>query len=90
MTLTDSTRSMLAWLRTTPTDAPDALDASCPLLVLERTRLSEDETGHVADLVRRFDPVTALDVGVEITRVLDALPHPEDVAQVLALVSARP
>ena len=35
-------------------------------------------------------PEDRADVGVEITKVLDALPHPEDVAHVLELVSARP
>ncbi|WP_454296387.1 DUF3349 domain-containing protein [Salana multivorans] len=87
MTLSDSTRTMLAWLRSVPTTMPDSFDASCPLLVLERSRLSEDETRYAVDLARQDEPVTATDVGVEITKVIDALPHPEDVAQVLALVS---
>lgn len=87
MTLNDSTRTMLAWLRSVPAAIPDSFDASCPLLVLERSRLSEDETHRVVDLARRHEPVTATDVGVEITKVIDTLPHPEDVQHVLTLIA---
>lgn len=87
MTLTDSTRTVLAWLRSVPAAIPDSFDASCPLLVLERSRLSEEETRQVLDATLRYEPVTALDVGIEITKVLDALPHPEDVGDVLHRVA---
>lgn len=82
--ITESTRTMLTWLRDSAAPAPDSLDASSPLRALERSRLSDEELRFVIAAVRRYEPVTGADVGVEITKVLDALPHPEDVRAVLA------
>lgn len=87
MTLTDSTRHVLAWLRAGhPAGYPYA-DLPSAVLVLERDRLSEGDIAYLAEFARvhRSD---RLAIAVEITRVLDALPHPEDVERVLHAVAA--
>ena len=49
-----------------------------PLLALLRSRLTEAEVREVAELVASEDS----DVAVQITKLTDALPSPEDVARV--------
>ena len=54
-----------------------------PLLALLRRRLTEDEVRDVADeIARRLPSGTSADIGVNITRITDALPSEDDVERV--------
>lgn len=88
MTFTESTRSVLAWLRAgQPAGYPYA-DWPSSVLVLERGRLSDGDASYVAGLARARGAADRTDVGVEITHVLDAMPHPCDVERVMHLLDA--
>ena len=54
-----------------------------PLLALLRRRLTEDEVRDIADEIARRSPNgTSADIGVNISRITDALPSADDVARV--------
>ena len=57
-----------------------------PLLALLRRRLTEDEVREIAaDIAAAGEDVAdAADIGVQITRITDAVPDPDDVARVEA------
>jgi hypothetical protein len=56
-----------------------------PLAALLRRRLTIDEiTAVTGRVVRMSAPVTAADIGVEITRITDEMPLPEDIERVQA------
>lgn len=76
-----STRSVLRWLRVGAGAGQPSDDVASPLLVLERRRLSDGEVDYLAARLvgSHLDRVG---VGVEITKVIDALPHPGDVSRV--------
>ena len=56
-----------------------------PLLALLRRRLTEDEVREIAHEVAALGNGTengAAEIGVQITKLTDAMPSPEDIAQV--------
>jgi hypothetical protein len=56
-----------------------------PLVALSRRRLCDDEINAIASklMKRRLWPISPVDIGVEITRVTNELPLPDDVEKVL-------
>ena len=74
-------RTIRAWLRAGyPQGVPQSDYVS--LLALLRRQLSDDEVRQVAGDLTPAVPVDAIDIGVEITKVTDALPRDEDVQRV--------
>jgi len=61
-----------------------------PLVALTRRRLCDDDiTAIASDLImRRLWPVGSIDIGVEITRITNHLPTPDDVDRVQRRVRA--
>ncbi|MXG91885.1 DUF3349 domain-containing protein [Nocardioides flavescens] len=87
MTLNSRLTGVLEWLREGyPAGVPPK--DYIPLLALLRTRLTEAEVREVAQEVAGADDDAAGDaagdIGVQITKLTDALPAPEDVARVEA------
>jgi hypothetical protein len=88
MTLNSRLTGVLEWLREGyPAGVPPK--DYIPLLALLRTRLSETEVREIAEEVAAADGSerggeAAAEIGVQITRMTDALPAPEDVARVEA------
>lgn len=83
MTLNSRLTGVLEWLREGyPAGVPPK--DYIPLLALLRTRLTEAEVREVAQEVAGADDDASGDIGVQITKLTDALPAPEDVARVEA------
>lgn len=61
-----------------------------PLVALTRRRLCGDDITAIArDLITRgLWPISSVDIGVEITRITNQLPSPDDVARVQRRVHA--
>jgi hypothetical protein len=61
-----------------------------PLAALTRRRLCQhDMTAIASDLIaRRLGPITSIDIGVQITRVTNQLPAPDDVERVQRRIQA--
>ncbi len=61
-----------------------------PLVALTHRRLCDDDITAIAEdfIARRLRPANAIDIGVEITRITDQLPSPDDVARVQRRVHA--
>lgn len=61
-----------------------------PLVALTRRRLCDDDITTIAkDLItRRLWPISRIDIGVEITRLTNQLPSPEDVSRIQHRVHA--
>jgi hypothetical protein len=61
-----------------------------PLVALTRRRLGDDDITAIAgDLIaRRVWPISSTDIGVEITRITNQLPRPDDVASIQRRVHA--
>lgn len=61
-----------------------------PLVALTRRRLCDDDITSIArDLIARgLWPISAIDIGVEITRIANQLPGPDDVARIQRRVHA--
>ncbi|BBY37352.1 hypothetical protein MMAN_14860 [Mycobacterium mantenii] len=61
-----------------------------PLVALTRRRLGDDDITAIAtDLIaRRLRPISPVDIGVEITRITNQLPSPDDVSRVHRRVHA--
>ena len=55
-----------------------------PLVALLRRRLSEDEVREIAADVAAMEGAGTADIGVQITKITDAVPSPDDVARVEA------
>ena len=53
-----------------------------PLLALLRRRLTEDEVREVAHEIASAQQGDAAEIGVQISKLTDALPDPEDIARV--------
>ena len=55
-----------------------------PLVALTRRRLCDDDITAIArDLIaRRLWPIGSVDIGVQITRITNQLPSPDDVARI--------
>jgi len=55
-----------------------------PLIALSRRRLCDDDIAAIADqlMMRRRRPISSADVGVEITRITDQMPSPDDIERV--------
>ncbi|MES6118660.1 DUF3349 domain-containing protein [Cutibacterium acnes] len=90
MSFTDSTRSVLAWLRAEGAGGCASHDLPVVVQALERTRLTD---GEIALVVRELSPddshtCTRVDAAVAITHLIDALPHPDDLARVSYEVAA--
>ncbi len=89
MDLSQWVSSILAFVRAGyPAGMPTT--GHIPAAALLPRRMSTDEIGCVARelTLRRRRPITNADVGVEITRVTDAMPSPEDIARVQREVDA--
>lgn len=89
MDLSHWVTSIVAFVRAGyPTGMPPT--GYVPLAALTRRRLCDhDITAIASDLIaRRFWPITAVDIGVEITRVTNQLPAPDDVERVQRRVRA--
>jgi hypothetical protein len=83
MFLADTVLRVVAFMRAGyPTGMPAT--GHLPLAALSRRRLSDDEittiTGEL--MKRRRLPISSVDVGVEITRITDAMPSPDDIERV--------
>lgn len=61
-----------------------------PLMALSRRRLCDDEIKAIASklMKRRLWPISSIDIGVEITRVTNEMPQPDDVEKVLRRLNA--
>ncbi|GAA1809013.1 DUF3349 domain-containing protein [Nocardioides hankookensis] len=76
-------RGVLDWLREGyPAGIPPK--DYIPLLALLRRRLTEDEVREVAREIADLDGAGTEDIGVQITKITDALPSDDDVARVEA------
>ncbi len=55
-----------------------------PMAALSRRRLCDDDIAAIADqlVMRRRWPISSADVGVEITRITDQMPSPDDIERV--------
>ncbi|QIG42124.1 DUF3349 domain-containing protein [Nocardioides anomalus] len=53
-----------------------------PLLALLRRRLTEEEVREVAHEIATTEDGDAAEIGVQITKLTDALPDPEDITRV--------
>jgi Protein of unknown function (DUF3349) len=55
-----------------------------PLVALARRRLCDDEIEAIAGklMSRRLWPISSVDIGVEITRVINQMPLPDDIDRV--------
>jgi hypothetical protein len=85
MALSTRLSGVLDWLREGyPAGVPPK--DYIPLLALLRRRLTEDEVREIASEIAALgggvDSNGAADIGVQITKITDALPSPEDVARV--------
>lgn len=83
-------RGIVEWLREGyPLGVPST--DYVPLLALLRRRLTEEEVRRVAALVASTvspgDSVDTIDIGVEVTRITDAVPDEADVVRVEALLT---
>ncbi|OIN80902.1 DUF3349 domain-containing protein [Mycobacterium malmoense] len=79
----DRVWSVVAFLRARyPTGAPAI--GYAPLLALLPRRVADDEIAAVIStlLGRKRRPIDSADVGVEITRITDELPSPDDIERV--------
>ena len=82
MALSDRLTGVLDWLRAGyPSGVPP--QDYIPLLALLRRRLSEEEVRAVAQEEAALgDDAAGADIGVQITKITDALPSDDDVARV--------
>ena len=84
MALSTRLASVLEWLREGyPAGVPPK--DYIPLLALLRRTLTEDEVREIADEVALLGDGAengVADIGVQITKLTDAMPSPEDVARV--------
>ncbi|OBG67207.1 MULTISPECIES: DUF3349 domain-containing protein [unclassified Mycobacterium] len=89
MGLSDRVLSIVAFLRAGYPDGAPALGHS-PVLALLPRRVSDDEVATIATklLVPTCRSISNVDVGVEITRVTDALPSVDEIARVKRRLSA--
>lgn len=89
MDLSHWVTSIVAFVRAGyPTGMPAA--GHVPLAALTRRRLCHhDMTAIASDLIaRRFWPISSIDIGVEITRVTNQLPSPDDVERIQRRIHA--
>jgi hypothetical protein len=83
MDLSHWVSSIVAFVRACyPTGMPAT--GYVPLAALSRRRVSSDEITTITRelIMRRCLPISAADVGVEITRVTNAMPSQDDIARV--------
>jgi Protein of unknown function (DUF3349) len=61
-----------------------------PLAALLRRRLCDDEISSIANqlLMRSGAPISLTDLGVEITRITDAMPSPDDILRIQSRLDA--
>lgn len=61
-----------------------------PLAALSRRRLCDDDISAIASnlITRRLSPISPVDIGVEITRITNQLPAPDDIERVQRRVHA--
>lgn len=79
-------RSILDWLREGyPAGVPPR--DYIPLLALLRRRLTEEEVRDIASQIASQDRIDTSEIGVQITKITDALPSNEDVSRVEAHLS---
>ncbi|OBH50251.1 DUF3349 domain-containing protein [Mycobacterium sp. E2479] len=89
MDLSHWVTSIMAFVRAGyPSGVPAA--GYVPMAAFTRRRLCGDDITAIAmDLVwRRIWPISSIDIGVEITRITNQLPSPDDVARVQRRVHA--
>ena len=89
MDLSHWVTSIVAFVRAGyPSGMP--LSGQVPLAALTRRRLCGDDITAIArDLIaRRLWPISSIDIGVEITRITNQLPSPDDVARIQRRVHA--
>jgi hypothetical protein len=83
--------AIVNWLRDGYPDGVPEQDY-VPLLALLSRRLSADEVQHIArTIIQRTDDATGasnVDIGVQITKITDALPREEDIARVRGRLAA--
>ena len=83
MDLSHWVSSILAFVRAGyPTGMPAT--GYVPLAALSRRRLCDDDIAAIADqlVMRRRSPISSADVGVEITRITNRMPSPDDIERV--------
>ncbi|OBI25883.1 DUF3349 domain-containing protein [Mycobacterium sp. E2238] len=90
MGLSDRVLSIVAFLRAGYPGCAPALGYA-PVLALLPRRVSDAEAATIASklLVAERRSITNVDVGVEITRVTDALPSVDEIERVQRRLSAR-
>lgn len=61
-----------------------------PLVALTRRRLCDDDITPIASVLiaRRLWPISSVDIGVEVTRITNQLPSPDEVSRVQRRVHA--
>ena len=87
MSLPPALSAIVNWLRAGyPAGVPDR--DYIPLLAILTRRLSDDEVREVVEELAASGtlPADTVDIGVEITRLTDELPRPEDVSRVRQLL----
>ena len=83
MSLADRLSRFVAFVRAGyPTGMPAT--GYLPLAALSRRRLCDDEITSITNefVTRRCCPISTADVGVEITRITDELPSPDDIQRI--------
>jgi len=83
MSLADRLSRFVAFVRAGyPTGMPAT--GYLPLAALSRRRLCDDEITSITNefVTRRCCPISTADVGVEITRITDELPSPDDIERI--------
>ncbi len=89
MDLSQWVSSIVAFVRAGyPTGMPAT--GYVPLAALARRRLCDDDISAIASnlITRRLSPISSVDIGVEITRITNHLPTPDEIERVQRRVHA--